>query len=131
MKTRSSFRMRRRAARHEPRCPSTRSDKKGVPMVPGRCLVRFGKILIDAALLGLAFSLAFVARFEGSLPTPFTEILLLYLPWIVATKLVVLAAGGRLKPTWCHTNLNDVIQLVSWLALTTLLLMSWLQIKDR
>src|SRR5579863_3538416 len=100
-------------------------------MLPGRRIVHLGKLLIDASVLAAAFCVAFLVRFEGSLPALFVDVLLLYLPIVVLTKLAILAAAGQLKTTWHHTNLRESLRMVLWLVLTTLLLLSWLQIKDR
>jgi FlaA1/EpsC-like NDP-sugar epimerase len=99
-------------------------------MVRGCRLVHFGKMLLDASVLTAAFCLAFLVRFEGSVPASFAAMMLLYLPIVVAGKLAILAVAGRLKATWHHTNLRESLRIVLWLAVASALLLCWLEIKD-
>ncbi len=99
-------------------------------MRAGCRMVHLGKMLLDAGVLALAFSLAFLVRFEGSIPASFVTVMLIYLPFVVAGKLAILALAGRLKASWHHTNLRESLRIVLWLAAASALLLFWLEIKD-
>lgn len=99
-------------------------------MLPRCRLVHLGKMLLDASVLAAAFCLAFLVRFEDSVPAQFVAVMLLYLPFVVGGKLAILAVAGRLKATWHHANLRESLRMALWLVVAAGLLLSWLQIKD-
>ena len=86
-------------------------------------------MLADAAALAAAFWAAFLLRFEGVIPAPFAEVLLLYLPWVIGIKLVVLGATRRYKATWRYTNLREVASVFNRLAVVTLMVFAWLALR--
>src|SRR5437899_1344247 len=86
-------------------------------------------MLADAAALAAAFCAAFLLRFEGAIPTPFAEVLLFYLPWVVGTKILILGATKRYKATWRYTNLREVASVFNRLAMVTLLLFAWMPLR--
>lgn len=92
-------------------------------------LIFLGKILIDAAVLATVFCLAFLIRFEGLVPATYAAVMLAYLPFVVVGKIGLLAATGRLKATWHHTNLREALRLALWLMAAAGLLLGWLQIN--
>ena len=73
------------------------------------------KFVADGCALSAAFCLAFVARFEWSIPLPYVQVMVAYLPFVVAGKLVLLGASGQFKATWRYTGLRQAVRLVSWL----------------
>jgi FlaA1/EpsC-like NDP-sugar epimerase len=99
-------------------------------MIRGRRLPGMAKFLADACLLALAFVLAFLLRFEGDLPRPFAEVLLVYLPIILALKLVILGWAGRLKAAWRYINLRETVRIFNWLLTVAMILLVWLQVRE-
>jgi FlaA1/EpsC-like NDP-sugar epimerase len=97
-------------------------------MVLNRRAIRTGRLIADACALATAFWLAFQIRFEGAVPDLFAEVMWIYLPFVVAAQLVIVAAAGQHKATWRYTNLRDAVRLASALALSTLLLLVWLRV---
>src|SRR5438876_1113877 len=93
-------------------------------------LTRVGKILLDLGILSGAFCLAFLIRFEGFVPAPYWETLLVYLPWVVIGQLIFLCAGSGRRPTWRYTGLQDTVPLFVRLALASLLFLGWRQLAE-
>src|SRR5438105_4103315 len=90
-----------------------------------------GKVTSDAAILGAAFCVAFLARFEWAVPLPYAEAMLLYLPFVVAGKLALLKYAGQFKATWRYTSLRQAVRLASWLFFGSMVVLLWLGIQRR
>ncbi len=90
-----------------------------------RQINRFGKIVVDAAILGGAFCAAFLLRFEGSLPDVYVDAMLIYLPLVLGVKLLALAAAGRLRSPWRFINLGETVRIFLWLMCVAALLLTW------
>src|SRR5581483_10354399 len=89
-----------------------------------RHLIYALKIVLDLSVLGTAFCLAFLLRFEGALPDQVKQAMLAYLPLVVAGKMVLLAGAGRLRLAWRYTSLRDTLCFFHWSAAATLLLLA-------
>ena len=72
-----------------------------------------------------AFCLAFLLRFEGSLPAHDLETMIGYLPFVVIGRLLLLTLGGRLWPAWRYTSLPDAMAIFYWLAAASVVLLVW------
>src|SRR5262249_19486743 len=94
-------------------------------MLSPRRITAIAKVGVDLAVFGVCFCLAFFARFEGSWPAPFTEVMLLFLPFVVVGKRVLLAVAGRLRSTWRYTGLRDALFILSSLGLAAVALLLW------
>ena len=99
-------------------------------MICTRLVKSTAKIGVDAMVLCGAFCLAFVLRFEGSLPPSFKEGLLFYLPIVLGLKLLVLGLAGRFKSPWRYVNLHETVRIFVWLAPVTILLIVWSQTRS-
>jgi FlaA1/EpsC-like NDP-sugar epimerase len=98
-------------------------------MIRNRRMLRIGKVVLDACILGAAFWLAFLLRFEGALPGPFADALVIYLPFVLAAKLFVLAGAGRFKAPWRYINLRETVRIFNWLLVVSMILLVWLQVR--
>ena len=98
-------------------------------MILGRRMMRIGKTLIDASILSVAFGVAFLLRFEGTLPEASVAAMWFYLPLVVAIKLAILAGTGRFKATWRFINLQETVLIFSWLAIVAIPLLGWAQLR--
>src|SRR5205823_7493274 len=58
------------------------------------------QLLVDGALVALAYYLAFQLRFDNAIPTRYEELLERTIPWVVPLYLVVLAALGAYQRLW-------------------------------
>jgi FlaA1/EpsC-like NDP-sugar epimerase len=94
-------------------------------MSRARKLLALGKLATEAFIVSAAFCLAFLLRFEGSLPTKFTEAMLCYLPFVLVIKLAVLAYTGRFKTPWRYVNLREAVRIFTWLWAVSMLLFVW------
>jgi len=67
------------------------------------------------AVLAIAFSLAFLIRFDGQLPLQMTKRLLFTLPYVVLFQYLVLALAGVTRFVWRYVSLREVIRIVGTL----------------
>src|SRR5438105_4304546 len=81
-------------------------------LIKNRLLLPVTKTVIDLAVLGVAYWLAFVIRFEGSVPPTETDVLLQSLPYVLLLKLVCLMALRVPSFTWRHVSLLEGQRLV-------------------
>ena len=94
-------------------------------MLRHRHLRRAAKILLDLGILAAAFCLAFLLRFEGSLPGPMARTMCTYLPFVVVGKLIVFGVAGNFRLGWRYTSLRDALSLLKWSVPVTALLLCW------
>ena len=90
-----------------------------------RWLVRAGKIGLDLGVLGAAFCLAFLVRFEGSVPSDFVKVMLFSLPVVVLIQLLCVAAAGLYRSTWRYISLPEAERLFLALAVASALIGGW------
>jgi FlaA1/EpsC-like NDP-sugar epimerase len=76
-----------------------------------RFALRSLQIVIDLAILSIAFSLAFLVRFDGELPLQMTKRLFFTLPYVVLFQYVVLALFGVHRFVWRYVSLREVIRI--------------------
>jgi hypothetical protein len=51
-------------------------------------------MIADACVLGAAFWGSFLLRFEGSIPDAYFEVMVLFLPFVVAAKWLIVVGVG-------------------------------------
>jgi FlaA1/EpsC-like NDP-sugar epimerase len=98
-------------------------------MIRARGMQRVAEVVIDAGVLAFAFLAAFLLRFEWEIPTQFVNVMLFYMPIVVAVQLAVLWAAGRFKPSWRFVSLRDAVGILIWLSVVTIVLLAWTAIR--
>ena len=68
---------------------------------------RLGQVSIDACLIGLAYLLAFVLRFDAGIPDRYEELLIQTIGFVVLMKLCLFAAFGLYSKLWRFVDQND------------------------
>lgn len=97
--------------------------------------MRILQIFFDATLIFLAFSGAYLIRFDGHLNTKFFHQLMLLGPIIVVLQLLANWAFGVYRRLWRYTGLTEVMELgCSILTVTTIVMVAralgWLSIEE-
>jgi FlaA1/EpsC-like NDP-sugar epimerase len=87
-------------------------------------LVRVMKTVLDLAVLGIAFALAFVIRFEGRVPPDEISILTHSLPYVLLLKLVCLVALKVPRLTWRYVSLREAQHILVALSLASAILVT-------
>jgi FlaA1/EpsC-like NDP-sugar epimerase len=72
-----------------------------------RLIRRLGPPLLDAVILCGAVSLSFYLRFDGAIPPPFRETLVLCLPLVVVGKLPMLVVFRLYRRSWRHAGAGE------------------------
>ena len=55
--------------------------------------------------------------------------MLIYLPFVLVAKLLVLAAAGCFKAPWRYINLWETVRIFNWLLAVSMVLLVWLQVR--
>ena len=66
---------------------------------------------LDIVLVGVAYLLAYLLKFEGNLSGPFLQRFAASLPFLVALKLCVLMASGAYRTMWRYFSTSDAFRL--------------------
>src|SRR5579871_5051074 len=85
------------------------------------------QLVVDAALVALAYYLAFWLRFEdqeGGIPLKYHRLLDATWPWVVVGVVVLLAASRVYQRRWRYVSQRDIELLVRALIVATVLLVS-------
>jgi FlaA1/EpsC-like NDP-sugar epimerase len=90
-----------------------------------RHLVQAGKGLLDLGVVAGAFCLAFMLRFEGSLPPDFLRVMLFFLPYVLILKFICLTVAGSHRSSWRYVGLLDAQRIFLALAVASALLVAW------
>lgn len=80
---------------------------------------RILEVLLDTALICLAYISAFGLRFEGEIPAPHFSVLVRSLPVILALKLAVFASFGLYQGVWRHLSIRDVVAILKAVSLSS------------
>jgi len=67
---------------------------------------------IDVVLVCASYGLAYLIRFEGSVPPEQMEMLMQTLPWIVPLKIAVFFWLGLYRGMWRYTSIADLINII-------------------
>jgi FlaA1/EpsC-like NDP-sugar epimerase len=79
--------------------------------------LRIVRVVADVALLSLAYFSAFYLRFDGQIPEPMMQRMLLTLPFVVGAKMGLLYAAGLHRRSWRYISVRDAIRLFAALAI--------------
>lgn len=93
-------------------------------MFRSRLSIKAGKTFLDLSVLGGAFCLAFVLRFERSLSDAVLEMMLLSLPLVLLTKVACFLAFGVRRLTWRYVSLREAKRILTSLTIAMLTLAS-------
>ncbi len=83
---------------------------------------RSAQVAIDAALLALAWYLAFSLRFDAGIPQRYSDLLGDTLPFVVAGKILVFAVFGLYHKLWRFVDQRDFERMVQAIVVSSLLL---------
>jgi FlaA1/EpsC-like NDP-sugar epimerase len=78
------------------------------------------QLLLDGALVALAYIIAFHLRFDGDLPARYSRLLWQTLPWVVPAALVLFALFGFYAKWWRYWGREDYENVVKAVVLLTL-----------
>ncbi|MFH1090966.1 MAG: polysaccharide biosynthesis protein, partial [Pseudomonadota bacterium] len=67
------------------------------------------KLILDALLTVLCLYLAFLIRFEFTIPNDAWAIFFSLWPWVLVAKMAIYAAFGLYRAAWRYTSLVDLI----------------------
>src|SRR5919109_3317321 len=65
------------------------------------------QVLVDATLVGLAYSLAFLLRFDQGIPPRYRELLGDTIAFVIVGKVAIFAAFGLYQKWWRYVGLRD------------------------
>jgi FlaA1/EpsC-like NDP-sugar epimerase len=68
---------------------------------------RMLQLLVDAGLVGLAYSLAFLLRFDQGIPPRYRELLGATIAFVIVGKVAIFAAFGLYQKWWRYVGLRD------------------------
>ena len=90
--------------------------------MPLRLLNRSVQIVLDVAMLSIAYWLAFLFRFEFSIPASWLHVLLFTWPYVVICHYAGLALLGVPKMSWRYVNMGDIGRVLGAVAASTAVL---------
>jgi len=85
----------------------------------------------DALLVGLSFYLAYLLRFDGSIPASYFQGFAKIIFWVVPVKLASLIFFGSYKGMWRYTGIYDLQSLIKACVFSTAVIVSVLVLKVR
>lgn len=81
---------------------------------------RIGEVFLDALLIGLSFTLAFLIRFDG-LPVPYDHVVAQSLPLLIPIKLGILYYFGLYRGLWQYVGIQDLLNIAKAVTLSSLI----------
>jgi FlaA1/EpsC-like NDP-sugar epimerase len=81
--------------------------------MPLRLLNRTVQVALDIAILSLAYWLAFLFRFEFSIPASWLRVLLFTWPYVVLLQYAALVGFGVPRLSWRYISIGDVTRVMS------------------
>ncbi len=84
---------------------------------------RTNQLIVDGGILTLSFAAAYLIRFEGIPSWAFTKQFLLWLPYLLAARLLVNWKLGIYQFIWRYVSLPDALAIARALSLVTALLL--------
>src|SRR5947209_19810644 len=79
------------------------------------------QLLVDGALVALAYFLAFRLRFEDAIPTQYDNLLQSTILWVVPVTVIALAAFGQYERLWTYVGQRDYEAVVKAVVVATLI----------
>lgn len=86
--------------------------------------------LFDLIAIGLAFTAAFLLRFDFKIPAPETQLLLHNLPWIYLIQCPVFISFGLYRGLWSFASLRDLSLIVRSVALAVVLSLATMALSN-
>jgi len=80
------------------------------------------QILVDAALVGLAYFLAYVLRFDSGIPGRYEDLLVATIAFVVVGKVAIFAAFGLYQKWWRYVGLRDFETILKAVVVASLIL---------
>src|SRR4051812_12089061 len=74
---------------------------------------------IDAALVALAYFLAFRLRFDGGIPDDFADLLAATIPYVVVASLLIFTMFGLYEKFWRYVGQRDYVKILQAVILAT------------
>jgi FlaA1/EpsC-like NDP-sugar epimerase len=75
---------------------------------------------IDAALVALAYFLAFRLRFDGGIPDDFADLLAATIPYVVVASLLIFTMFGLYEKFWRYVGQRDYVKILQAVIVATL-----------
>jgi len=82
---------------------------------------RILEVLVDVALICLAYAASFMIRFDGDIPTEHLRVLAESLPLILSLKLAVFASFGLYGGVWRYADMRDLLAILKAVTLSSVL----------
>jgi len=80
---------------------------------------RTNQLIVDGSIFAISFALAYLIRFEGSLTWPLSKQFMLWLPYLLAARLLVNWKLGIYRFIWRYVSLPDALAIARSLSLVT------------
>jgi FlaA1/EpsC-like NDP-sugar epimerase len=80
---------------------------------------RTNQLIVDGSVFAISFALAYLIRFEGSLTWPLTKQFMLWLPYLLAARLLINWRLGIYQFIWRYVSLPDALAIARSLSLVT------------
>ncbi len=87
--------------------------------MPLRLFNRTVQVALDVLILSLAYALAFLFRFEFTLPRPWSHVLLFTLPYALILQYAALTLLGVPRLSWRYISIGDVTRILVAVALAS------------
>ena len=87
---------------------------------------RLGQVAIDVCLVGLAYYLAFVLRFDAGIPQRYEELLVDTIAFVIVVKLGLFAAFGLYSKLWRFVDQTDFESIVKAVVVSSFVLIGGL-----
>ena len=81
---------------------------------------RVGEVAVDCLLIGLAFTVAFLIRFDG-MPSEYVPAIARALPILIPLKLGAFFYFGLYRGLWRYVGMQDIISIIKAVSLSSLL----------
>lgn len=82
---------------------------------------RILEVLVDMALMTLAYTASFAVRFDGDIPKDHFLVLARSLPLIIPLKLIVFSSFGLYRGVWRYVGMQDLIAILKAVTVSSLL----------
>lgn len=109
----------------DPRGNCLDSSEKQLPAILERIRwMRMLQIVLDAALIAVAFIASYFIRFDGHITKTFFEQILIFTPLVVAMQLCANWVFGVYRRLWRYTGLTEIMELGCTVGIVTTILVA-------